>query len=78
MVASEMMFGRRACPGQHVADQSLFINTALALWAFNISQDSARPIDILAFTDAANAHPLPFALRFVPRVKGLEAMLGDV
>lgn len=71
-------FGRRACPGQHVADQSLFINTALALWAFNISQDPARPIDILAFTDAANAHPLPFALRFVPRVKGLEAMLGDV
>ncbi|EED79493.1 predicted protein, partial [Postia placenta Mad-698-R] len=61
-------FGRR----------SLFINTALALWAFNISQDPARPIDILAFTDAANAHPLPFALRFVPRVKGLEAMLGDV
>ncbi|KAF9821612.1 hypothetical protein IEO21_00458 [Rhodonia placenta] len=68
-------FGRRVCVGQHVADQSLFINTALALWAFKISQDPAKPIDVLAFTDTANIRPLPFTLRFEPRVKDIEAVL---
>ncbi|KAG1888963.1 uncharacterized protein F5891DRAFT_1199019 [Suillus fuscotomentosus] len=27
-------FGRRVCPGQHVANRSIFINTAVILWAF--------------------------------------------
>ncbi|OSX61654.1 hypothetical protein POSPLADRAFT_1046942 [Postia placenta MAD-698-R-SB12] len=69
-------FGRRVCVGQHVADQSLFINTALVLWAFRISQDAQCPIDTYAFTDTANVHPLPFSLHFEPRVKDMEAMLG--
>lgn len=55
--------------------RSLFINTALALWAFKISQDPAKPIDVLAFTDTANIRPLPFTLRFEPRVKDIEAVL---
>ncbi|ESK91686.1 cytochrome p450 [Moniliophthora roreri MCA 2997] len=57
-------FGRRVCPGQHVANRSVFINTALVLWAFKISQDPAMPIDIMAFTETVNIHPLPFKLIF--------------
>ncbi|KAJ7484706.1 cytochrome P450 [Mycena latifolia] len=60
-------FGRRVCPGSHVANKSLYINTALLLWAFRISQDSKRPIDSLAFTNTANTHPLPFSVLFEPR-----------
>ncbi|KAJ7770565.1 cytochrome P450 [Mycena metata] len=60
-------FGRRVCPGSHVANKSLFINTALLLWAFRISQDPNKPIDTLAFTNTANVHPLPFSVRFDPR-----------
>ncbi|KAJ7267773.1 cytochrome P450 [Mycena rebaudengoi] len=60
-------FGRRACPGSHVANKSLFINTALLLWAFRIIQDSNTPIDTLAFTNTANTHPLPFSVSFEPR-----------
>ncbi|KAJ7076089.1 cytochrome P450 [Mycena belliarum] len=60
-------FGRRVCPGSHVANKSVFINTALLFWAFRISQDSKKPIDSLGFTNTANVHPLPFSVRFGPR-----------
>lgn len=30
--------GRRACPGVHVAERSLFINMARVLWGFDISK----------------------------------------
>ncbi|KAF7323775.1 Cytochrome P450 [Mycena kentingensis (nom. inval.)] len=73
-------FGRRACPGSTVANKSLFINTALLLWAFRITQDASRPIDSMAFTNHANTHPLPFAVRFTPRrdVKEMRRMLEEV
>ncbi|KAH8113419.1 cytochrome P450 [Phellopilus nigrolimitatus] len=64
-------FGRRVCPGQHVANRSVFINTAFLLWAFRISQDPSSPIDSLAFTDTANTHPLPFRVKFEPRIANL-------
>jgi len=72
-------FGRRICPGQHVADRSVFINTALHLWAFRLSELPSAPIDILAFTDTMNAHPLPFEVKFEPRIKEaeLEAILAN-
>ena len=30
--------GRRACPGIHVAERSLFINVARVLWGFNLNK----------------------------------------
>ncbi|PCH38429.1 cytochrome P450 [Wolfiporia cocos MD-104 SS10] len=68
-------FGRRVCVGQHVANNSLFINTALVLWAFKISQDPSKPIDTHAFTDTANVHPAPFHAIFEPRISNLEELL---
>ncbi|KAJ7217488.1 cytochrome P450 [Mycena haematopus] len=72
-------FGRRVCPGSHVANKSLFINTALLLWAFRIVEDDKKPIDTLAFTNTANIHPLPFSVRFEPRrdVKEMEQLLKE-
>ncbi|KAJ7579273.1 cytochrome P450 [Mycena floridula] len=63
-------FGRRVCPGQYMATASTFINTALILWAFNLSEDPKSPIDTLAFTESANAHPMPFQPIFKPRLPG--------
>ena len=54
---------------------SLFINTALMLWAFSITEDPARPIDPDALTDGANVFPLPFAARFTPRIDKLGELL---
>jgi len=61
-------FGRRVCPGQHMATASTFINLALVLWAFNLTPDAKNPIDTYAFTESANAHPMPFNIVFTPRV----------
>ncbi|THH11537.1 hypothetical protein EW145_g596 [Phellinidium pouzarii] len=68
-------FGRRVCPGQHVANRSVYISSACLLWAFNISQDPSSPIDPLAFTDTANAHPLPFRAKFEPRLQNLKEFM---
>lgn len=45
----------------HVARRSLFINLASVAWAFNVTSSvPPEEIDTLAFTSAANSHPLPF------------------
>lgn len=51
--------------------RSVFINTALTLWAFDISEDPAHPIDTMAIKDGALAHPYPFVVRFKPRIANL-------
>lgn len=59
---------------------SVFINTALAHWAFRMSSDPSYPIDTLAFTESANTHPLPFKVVFEPRfstTNGLRELLDD-
>ncbi len=73
-------FGRRVCPGLHVANNSVLINAALLLWAFQIDtppDKDGRPttIDTLAFTNTANSHPLKFSVRFQPRHDGLAELM---
>ncbi|KAF9560649.1 cytochrome P450 [Agrocybe pediades] len=74
-------FGRRVCPGQHMATASVFINTALIQWAFKVKPDPTSPIDEWAFTESANTHPLPFKVIFEPRVsksmEGVRDLLED-
>ncbi|KAL0948574.1 hypothetical protein HGRIS_011133 [Hohenbuehelia grisea] len=70
--------GRRVCPGQHIATNSVFLNTALIQWAFSLSTDPAHPIDVLAFTESANTHPLPFKVVFEPRAPGGSEGLREV
>ncbi|KAG6327474.1 hypothetical protein ID866_11615 [Astraeus odoratus] len=60
-------FGRRICPGQHIANRSIFINAALLMWSFRITQDPTAPIDDKGFVDGVIAHPKPFAACFTPR-----------
>lgn len=49
-------------------NRSVFLNTALIQWAFHVRADPAHPIDDSAFTESANAHPMPFKVIFEPRV----------
>jgi hypothetical protein len=56
------------CLGQHVANRSVFINTALILWAFRLSENPAAKIDTFGFTDTANMHAFPFEICFEERV----------
>ena len=67
-------FGRRICPGLHVATRSLAINIACMAWCFDIKHPSGDPdkVDTLAFTSSANSHPLPFPAEFVYRSSSRE------
>lgn len=62
----------RICPGLHVANRSIFINTAFILWAFRVIETPAAPIDSFAFSDTANMHALPFELVIEARLPGAE------
>ena len=63
------------------SNSSVFLNTALILWAFNVKPDRSAPIDDLAFTESANTHPLPFKVIFEPRaaktIEGLREMMEE-
>ncbi|KAG1797387.1 cytochrome P450 [Suillus plorans] len=62
-------FGRRVCPGMHLANHSLYINLALLLWSFRIAQRPGAPINTHAFSDAVIAHAAPFEIDVIPRMK---------
>lgn len=73
-------FGRRVCPGQHVANNSVFINAAMLMWAFEIGRPKDATgkefdIDVWSFTNTVNSHPNPFQASFKPRIEGLKTVL---
>lgn len=64
-------YTHRACPGQHVANRSLYINLALLLWSFRILQRPEAPIDLglRGTQESVVFDPHPFEVEFVPRVE---------
>ncbi|KAF9045490.1 cytochrome P450 [Panaeolus papilionaceus] len=65
-------FGRRSCPGIHLALNSVFINVARILWAFDILpalDENGRNIlpDPNNYTNGFNSRPVGFDCRFLPR-----------
>ena len=73
-------YGRRVCTGQHVAMNSLFINIARLLWAFNIehaTDENGKRIeaDSLGYSQGFNSGPLPFKARFVVRSADRKAVV---
>ncbi|KAG1813916.1 cytochrome P450 [Suillus subaureus] len=75
-------FGRRACPGLHFAQASLYLNIACILAVFTI----AKPLDERGeeitppaeFEDTGVLwHPKPFKCRFIPRNKDLMTTLSQ-
>ncbi|KAJ7154786.1 cytochrome P450 [Mycena filopes] len=77
-------FGRRICPGMHLADSAMWIYAASALWAFHIklkNSDSlddaelARRWETAEFSDGAIMYPLPFEVDLHPRSSDIEDLL---
>ena len=67
-------FGRRVCPGAHLARNSIFINISRLLWAFDILpalDERGQEIipDSMNYTNGFNSKPVSFPCRFVPRSK---------
>ncbi|KAJ6090116.1 hypothetical protein N7486_008931 [Penicillium sp. IBT 16267x] len=64
--------GRRVCPGQRLAENSVLLNMAKMAWLFDILPVGSEPIDVsirTAFTDGVLIAPHKFPVRFVPRSK---------
>ncbi|KAF8960907.1 cytochrome P450 [Flammula alnicola] len=65
-------FGRRSCPGIHLALNSLFINISRILWAFDIKpalDKNGNEIipDSNNYTNGFNSRPISFDCRLMPR-----------
>ncbi|KAJ6510178.1 cytochrome P450 [Mycena vitilis] len=63
-------FGRRICPGMHLADASLFLSCVMSLAVFDISKciDNGQPIvPVHDSTTGTISHPVPFRCAIRPR-----------
>ncbi|CAI7586938.1 unnamed protein product [Penicillium bialowiezense] len=72
-------FGKRACPGKAVAENSLLINMSRILWAFNIShvERDGKPVkvDPNNFIFRISLTPAAFEASFQPRSKHRETVV---
>ncbi|KAF9233177.1 cytochrome P450 [Melanogaster broomeanus] len=62
-------FGRRVCPGLHIANRFVYINLALLLWSFRIAERPDAPIDMDSYAEILISRPTSFELDFVPRME---------
>jgi cytochrome P450 len=64
-------FGRRVCPGRHLAMNSAWLSMAQILATFDILKEvdkQGREIEPnVGFTNGITSHPEPFKCRLVPR-----------
>ncbi|KAG1781056.1 cytochrome P450 [Suillus placidus] len=63
-------FGRRICPGLHLADASVWISTAMSLAVFDISKVVEKGVEITPEVDPTSgtiSHPKPFKCSIKPR-----------
>ncbi|PPQ74384.1 hypothetical protein CVT24_000838 [Panaeolus cyanescens] len=73
-------FGRRICPGMHVAQNTLFIAIARLLWAYDIvppkDQSGNRILpDPNDFDEGLVIHPKPFKYHFILRRQSAKALI---
>ncbi|KAF7336962.1 Cytochrome P450 [Mycena venus] len=77
---SSFGYGRRVCPGQYLASNSIYINIARILWGFNLTKARDEngweiDVDTFAYTDGFNSVPLPFPISITPRSPGHVAII---
>ncbi|KAI0300590.1 cytochrome P450 [Multifurca ochricompacta] len=76
-------FGRRVCVGKHVANNSLFIDIAMMLWACKIEPGKDEyghvvPIDVDGWVeDGLVVRPIPFKADVSPRFPEAPALLAE-
>lgn len=66
-------FGRRICPGMHIAERTLFITFTRIMWAFDVKKPtdpttgSEVDVDVDDFTGGFSSHPRHLETVIVPR-----------
>ncbi|KAJ7689941.1 cytochrome P450 [Mycena rosella] len=66
-------YGRRACPGRDLADDTLFICAAMTLAAFDLQRDDTA----VEYTPALICHPVPFRCSITPRSREAQALVTE-
>lgn len=73
--------GRRACPGVHVAERSLFINVARVLWGFNLRKKIGKDGKEVEVTERMLpgffSVPEPFECDITPRSERHAAIMKE-
>jgi len=74
-------FGRRICPGMHVADPTLFINCSSILATMNITatigKDGKPVLPDVHYTSGIIVHPKPFQCHIAPRSAKAAGLITD-
>nr|GAT46949.1 cytochrome P450 [Mycena chlorophos] len=68
-------FGRRACPGRQLAENSVFIFAASILAAYSINPASEAPLVEPKFSLGLISHPEPFECKFTPRNPSIHTLV---
>ena len=71
-------FGRRICPGKHLADNNLYLNIAQSLAVFDIKksvENGCEAEPTLKFEPGLISHPAPFKNFIKPRSPHHENMI---
>jgi cytochrome P450 len=73
--------GRRACPGVHVAERSLYINISRVLWGFDISKKGGPDGKLIEPTQTMvrgfMSVPQPFECDITPRSEKHATIIRD-
>ncbi|PBK94480.1 cytochrome P450 [Armillaria gallica] len=74
-------FGRRICVGRHIANNTLFIDIAMMLWAMNIERATDEngvplPLDVGGCVEEGLVNrPVPFKAKITPRFREAQAIV---
>ncbi|KAF8990310.1 cytochrome P450 [Cyathus striatus] len=75
-------FGRRICPGRHMASATVWLTIATVLTVFNIRKakdDHGNEIPVSGvYTDEAVSHPQPFKCSITPRSEAAIELINSV
>ncbi|KAG2137965.1 cytochrome P450 [Suillus clintonianus] len=61
-------FGRRVCPGQHLAPRAVFIHSLLALWSFQLTLDASKPLNDMGYMSGVVPDIQPCTVSFQARI----------
>ncbi|EIN06320.1 cytochrome P450 [Punctularia strigosozonata HHB-11173 SS5] len=70
-------FGRRICPGRHVAEHALRIQTMDLIWGFDFTSEKCVDIDFDAYEPNVMMTPKPFELDVKVRSRTHEKIIQD-
>ncbi|OJA09456.1 hypothetical protein AZE42_02612 [Rhizopogon vesiculosus] len=68
-------FGRRVCPGQHLAQRAVFIHTLVVLWAFQLTLDRTKPLNDMGYMNSVMPDDRQCHIGFKTRIPETELRL---